>query len=115
LVYLPLLAAVFVGLAAVARGMRPALRRLIVLGLSLLVAAILLEMASPLLFAVGYDHGELGYELEAVIEEGAELGGWMLIALALAATVCTATPSATVEAGAPSSAEPGHEVDGHAV
>ena len=93
LVYLPLLAAVFLGLGVVARGMRPALRRLVVLGLGLLVAAILLEMASPLLFAVGYDHGDLGYELEAVIEEGAELGGWMLIALALAATVCTATPS----------------------
>jgi hypothetical protein len=87
-----LLGAVFVGLAVVARRMRPTLRRLVVLGLGLLVAAILLEMASPVLFEVGYDHGDLGYELEAVLEEGAELGGWMLIALALAATVCTATP-----------------------
>ena len=106
LVYFPLLAAVVVGLLAVARGMRPALRRLLVIGLGLLAAAIFLEMASPLLFELGYDHGDLGYELEAVIEEGAELGGWMLIALALAATVCTATPGGaavpTTAGGSPS-------------
>ena len=93
LVYLPLLAALFVGLAVIAKGMRPALRRLVIVGLGLLVVAILMEMASPVLFAVGFDHGDIGYELEALVEEGAELGGWMLIALALAATVCTATPS----------------------
>jgi hypothetical protein len=97
LVYLPLLAAVFWGLAVVASGMRPALRRLVILGLGLLVAAILLEMASPVLFVIGFDHGDLGYELEAVIEEGAELGGWMLVALALAATVCTASPNGAAD------------------
>lgn len=101
LVYLPLLAAIFVGLAVVARGMRPASRRLVMFGLGLLATAILLEMASPVLFELGYDHGDLGYELEAMIEEGAELGGWMLIALAFAATACTTSPSAAVDDVAP--------------
>ena len=90
LVYLPLLAGVLLALALLAAGMRPRVRTVVVTGLGLLVAAILLEMASPLLFLLGQEFGDVGYETEVAVEEGAELGGWMLILLGLAVTVCTA-------------------------
>ena len=92
LVYMPLLAFVFVGLAVISGGMRRVPGTLVRVGLGLLAAAILLEMASPVLFALGLDHGDLGYELEAVIEEGAELAGWMLVTLGLGVTVCLPSP-----------------------
>ncbi|ROR92230.1 hypothetical protein [Nocardioides aurantiacus] len=85
LVYLPLLAFVLLVLLALATRMRRAEGRLVVAALLGLGAAVLLEMASPALFALGFDHGQIGYEWEAVVEEGLELGGWALIALALAA------------------------------
>lgn len=47
--------------------------------------AIGLEAASPSLVWAGFDHGDLVYELEVVLEEGAELGGWALIATSLVA------------------------------
>lgn len=92
LAYLPLLGSVFVTLAVLARGMRREAGRLVLAGLALLAIAIVLEMASPVLFELGFDHGDLGYELEAAIEEGLELGGWMLITLGLAVTSCTLGP-----------------------
>ncbi len=89
LVYMPLLAAVFVGLATVATGLRRRHGRLVMLALVMLAVAVLLEMASPLLFELGFDHGDLGYEWEAVTEEGLELGGWMLISVGLGAALCS--------------------------
>jgi hypothetical protein len=95
LVFMPLLAATFVGLFGVAAGLRSAPGRALLAGLALLVAAIALEMASPILFALGSDHGELAYELEVVLEEGAELAGWILVSTGLAAAVLTAAPEAS--------------------
>jgi hypothetical protein len=56
-------------------------------GLAALAVAIFLEMASPLLFAMGYDHRTWPYEIEVAVEEALELGGWMLIAGGLASMV----------------------------
>jgi hypothetical protein len=95
LVFMPLLAATFVGLFGVAAGLRIAPRRTLLAGLALLVVAIALEMASPILFALGSDHGELAYELEVVLEEGAELVGWILVSTGLAAALLTAAPEAS--------------------
>jgi hypothetical protein len=90
LVYLPLLAYVFVVLVVLAHGLRPTPARLVRVGLALLVAAVVLEMASQLLFASGLDRGDLGYEVEAALEEGAELAGWMLLTVGLAVGVTAA-------------------------
>jgi hypothetical protein len=92
LVFMPLLAATFVGLFGVAAGLRIAPGRALLAGLALLVVAIALEMVSPILFALGSDHGELAYELEVVLEEGAELAGWILVSTGLAAALLTAVP-----------------------
>jgi hypothetical protein len=46
-----------------------------------------MEAATPVLFALGQGHGSIPYELESVVEEGLELGGFVLIATALAAQV----------------------------
>jgi hypothetical protein len=70
-----------------ARDASPDVRRLTVTGLGALVLAVLMEAATPVLFALGQGHGSIPYELESVIEEGLELGGFLLIATALAAQV----------------------------
>jgi hypothetical protein len=95
LVFMPLLAATFVGLFGVAAGLRDPSGRVLLAGLVLLVVAVALEMASPILFALGSDHGELAYELEVVLEEGAELAGWILISTGLAAALLTSAPEAS--------------------
>jgi hypothetical protein len=95
LAFMPLLAATFVGLFGIAAGLRIAPRRALLAGLALLVVAIALEMASPILFALGSDHGELAYELEVVLEEGAELAGWILVSTGLAAALLTSAPEAS--------------------
>ena len=79
MVYFPLLAATFMLLWSLVRHALPQAQRVVRLGLLLLVAAVALEAASPLVM-VGWDHGDVPYELQAVVEEGLELGGWVLIA-----------------------------------
>jgi hypothetical protein len=79
-VSMPLLAAAFVGLAILARRAPADTGRCMMLGLWMLVIAIVLEFVSPLVFALGSDHGDLLYEVEAAIEEGLELAGWIVIA-----------------------------------
>lgn len=65
----------------------PNARRVTVTGLGALVLAVLMEAATPALFALGQGHGSIAYELESVLEEGLELGGFILIATSLAAQV----------------------------
>ena len=79
---MPLLVAVFVGLLAFAWRAPEALRKAVIWGLGGLVIAIFLEFTSPVLFALGSDHGKWLYELEVVAEEGLELASWILIAAA---------------------------------
>ena len=79
---LPLLAAAFLGLLAFGLRAPDVLRKTLIWGLSALVLAISLEGTSPILFALGSDHGNWLYELEVVFEEGLELAGWILIGAA---------------------------------
>jgi len=81
--YLPLLAGVFVALWAVARTLPRDAGRFVLAGLALLAAAVALEVLSAAVVRAGFDRGSFLYELEAVLEEGAELAGWILIAGAL--------------------------------
>jgi hypothetical protein len=92
-VYLPLIGACFLMLRFVGSTLRPAPRRLLRLGLALLVVAIALEMFTLLLVNIGIATGNLAYECEVAVEEGAELAGWMLIGVALAATVLRGGPA----------------------
>jgi hypothetical protein len=64
-------------------------------GLVLLGAAVALEAGSAALFQVDYGHRSWPYELEVILEEGAELVGWIWIATALLAAAC----STLVDAG----------------
>jgi hypothetical protein len=49
-------------------------------GLAGLVVALGLEMGSPVLFALGFEHHTWPYEIEVAIEEALEFGSWLLIA-----------------------------------
>jgi hypothetical protein len=83
-VFLPLLAVTFAGLVSVSREASRDGRQAIRLGLGLLVAAIVLEV-STMAFVTGVpDEGGHLYATEVALEEGVELGGWILIAGALA-------------------------------
>jgi hypothetical protein len=92
IVYLPLLALVTIilyGLFILAP--RP-IRLAAWGGLACLAVAVVLEATSPVLFALGFDHGRLVYETEVTVEEGLETGGWILIAFATIAACVAATP-----------------------
>jgi hypothetical protein len=67
--------------------------RLVIRGLVMLAVAVVMEAATPILFALGFDHGSLPYEAEAVVEEGLELAGFLLIWTGLAATVVHRVPA----------------------
>jgi hypothetical protein len=87
-VFFPLLALTAALLWALARTVAGEEGRLIRLGLALLAAGVVLEAASPALFAMDLDHKDWQYETEVVLEEGAELAGWIWIAAALMAASC---------------------------
>jgi hypothetical protein len=82
-IFSPLLAGLLWALWRVARESPPGPRRWLKLGAVLLVAAVMLELTSPALLALGYGGGSVPYEFEVVAEEGAELAGWILIASGL--------------------------------
>jgi hypothetical protein len=103
LVLLPVLACVFVGLATIAWRAPREIARVLAVALALLVGAVLLEAGTPALFEAGEGHRSIPYETEVVVEEGAELAAWLLVAGALGAGV-------VVLAAAGSSArEPGRD------
>jgi hypothetical protein len=90
--YLPLLTGLFLALWRLAGRLPGRQSRFVVAGIVLLAAAVALEVVSAGIIRAGHDRGSLLYELEAVVEEGAELAGWTLIAGAFL--------SAFVQAGA---------------
>ena len=51
----------------------------------LLVLAVVAEILSTVLIADGHTTGSVPYTVEVAVEEGCELGGWILIASALVA------------------------------
>jgi len=81
--FFPLLAALFFALWRLAGSLAPRARRLVNVGSALLAGAVALELLSAVVIRAGFDRGSLLYELEVVLEEGAELAGWILIAGAL--------------------------------
>lgn len=96
IVFLPLLAATFVGLwwigdapgGELERGGRADDAQLLIrLGLALLVAAVVLEIAAQGLFVLDVGRLDAPFVAEVLIEEGAELAGWGLIVTGLAARV----------------------------
>lgn len=87
-VFFPLLVVAGLLLWTLSRSLADGEARLLRLGLLLLVAAVFLEGSSPLLFAFGLDHKDFLYEAEVVLEEGAELAGWIWIATAALAASC---------------------------
>ena len=123
LLYAPLMLAVYVVLWRVTGAMAQRCRRATISGLVLLGVAVVLELAaSTALIKAGYGRiddgsrvGSMIYELEVVVEEALELGGWLLIAAAVIATALdllvrrVAARSAPVDAQA---ADPGHRPAG---
>ncbi len=87
--YLPVLAAVFICLAAVARGHRGAgpavVDRLIGAGLLLLLCSFSLHvLGRRLLLDLGLsDTAGLAYQTKAAVKHGTEVAGWLLITLGL--------------------------------
>jgi uncharacterized membrane protein YidH (DUF202 family) len=101
-VFLPLLATAFLLLLRLARSARPRERRFLLLGLGQLAAAVAIEALTPVLFWFDWEQETWPYELEQVVEEGAELGGWMLIAAGLTAVAVRAVADHSAERAEPS-------------
>ncbi len=80
LLFMPLMAFVFVLVWRVAADATEPARAFLRGGLLALAVAIGLEIASPLLFAAGEDHGTAFYELEVAVEETLEQVGWLWVA-----------------------------------
>ncbi len=83
--FLPLLALVFGVLVALARQADARTRRFVYAGLALLVFAVAAEASSAVTHSWGYEDGSTYDAFEVVVEEGAELAGWILVASALTA------------------------------
>ena len=83
ILYLPLLVFVVISLWRLAASAPDRIRRVILLGLALLAAAVVAEAVSTL--SSSEDSRPLIDDLEVTAEEGAELGGWIFVATAFAA------------------------------
>lgn len=86
--YLPLLAVVAILFERIARDTPPA-RRIILVGLALLVAAVGLEAAGVVLDRADVSPGSWLWTVEITLEEGIEYAGWVLIATGGAARLVT--------------------------
>ncbi len=83
--FLPLIGAAFVLLAGLARELQPRARKFVHIGLALLVFAIAAEASAHVTKNHGHPDGSTYDSFEVVVEEGAELAAWILIAAALTA------------------------------
>ena len=81
--YAPLMLTVFVLLWRLGGALGPRDRQLARAALVVLGSAIVFEFTSPLLLEVGAWRGHLAYDVETVLEEGCELGGWLMLAAVL--------------------------------
>ena len=85
LFYLPVLAATFVAVAAVARRLSPRCFRLTAVGLALLIGSFgLHQYGEWLLYHLGGSDSGWMFQVKAVVKHGLEVAGWFLIALGLA-------------------------------
>jgi hypothetical protein len=86
--FAPLMLLIVFVLVRRSRSAAPHARSQVHVGIALLFAAILLEMASTALVnVVDYEHWS--YVVEVALEEGAELGGWILVASGFTAMLVT--------------------------
>lgn len=83
--YLPLLLAVFVVVWRIAGEVASRAGVVVRLGLCFLAAAVAGELAGAVLVAIGRGTGTFAYELEVIVEEGLEIGGWILISTGIIA------------------------------
>jgi hypothetical protein len=84
-VYLPILVATLVGLAAVARDLKPAAVRLLIGGVVLLSASLVLhELGEWLMARLGAVPDGWVYQVKLAVKHGTEASGWLLVALGLA-------------------------------
>jgi hypothetical protein len=85
LLYLPILGAVLALLWIASRSL-PSIAPLIQIGLLLLVVSFVLgDLAERMVDRYGWSPRHVGYELKTVFKDGAEVGGWILIATGLTA------------------------------
>jgi hypothetical protein len=84
-VYLPLLAGTLAMLLAAAREVGGQPSTVLMAGVGLLGAAVVLEVVSYALVRLGYGFRDWPFVIEILVEEGAELAGWILCAGALTA------------------------------
>lgn len=68
-------------------------------GLVMLAVAVALELFTLVLFALDQGHRSLAYELEAAVEEGLELSGWILVAGGMATASITRATDRDAAAG----------------
>jgi hypothetical protein len=101
MLWLPLLATAFLVLWTTARRATASAGRMIRLALGLLVAAVFLEVSALPIAPEGDVIAGWPYALEVVVEEGAELAAWILVALGLTAMLVH-----TLAAGAPTRGRP---------
>jgi hypothetical protein len=87
--FLPPLALGLALLLSVAREAPPRPRRLLLGGLVLLGVGVATEALTYLTFSAGEVEGTTLDAFEVVVEEGAELAGWILVAAALTAYFCS--------------------------
>jgi hypothetical protein len=98
--YLPLLSATFVVLAMVAWTMPPWSRRLIGTALVLLAASFLVhQFAERLLLDLGAPVDGWAFQVKAVVKHGAEVAGWLLVALGLGIGFMARRPNRPRSAG----------------
>jgi hypothetical protein len=88
--YLPLLLLVGLVLWRLADESPPPADRAVRLGLGLLVASIPVEIAGLGTRRLADDGTDLPEDFRIVLEEGLELGGWIVLAAALTAVLCSA-------------------------
>jgi hypothetical protein len=86
----PALAAACLLIWALARESEGRVRHVLTIGLAALAAAVVAELVGAGLLAFGWSHERIAHKLETAFEEGAELGGWILIASGLMAKAVAA-------------------------
>jgi hypothetical protein len=110
-IFLPLLGTALLLMLQLARSAARRDGRFLRLGLAMLAAAVAIEALTPIFFWIDWEQETWPYELEQVVEEGAELAGWTLVAAGIAAAAVRdlgrsrAAPAAT-SPGADAPAEP---------
>ena len=90
ILYLPLLLLAGLVMWRVAQEAQPPADRAVLVGLGLLVASIPVELAGAVTRKLAEDSTEVPETFRVAIEEGLELGGWILIATGLTAILCSA-------------------------